>query len=376
MKRGYKRLLIFELIVIVFLILNSFVSSILSQYGIVVFLLLLLGIFKIAFNFEKDRHRYTKDIIIETMIFLLIYFLLFYLSGLVISFAKTGNYYTLKNIRIFIIPNILVIFLREYLRYNVLCKAEGSKILTISTVIMFIFLDISNVLYYQRFTSAYNVFIFVALTLLPVISENIAASFISRKTGYKPLIIYFLATRMYKYLIPIIPNPNEYLTAIISVLLPACYAFKIYKFYQKGNINQELEREYQKRRGISLIIPTIVIIILVYFTSGYFHYHAVAIASGSMQPNINKGDVVVIEKIDGAYDKLQEGQVIAYKHDGITVVHRLVKIIKIGENYYFYTKGDANADIDQYQIEQDWVEGIVNLRLPVIGYPTVWLNKL
>ena len=115
---------------------------------------------------------------------------------------------------------------------------------------------------------------------------------------------------------------------------------------------------------------------LVYFTSGYFHYHAIVVASGSMTPNILKGDVVVIEKIDGDYSKLKVGQVIAYKYDNVIIVHRLINIIENNGTYYFYTKGDANDLPDNWIVRGDTIIGTVNVKVPYIGLPTVWLNEL
>ena len=93
------------MIVFLIFILNSFISNILGGYNFTIFLLLSLIFFKILFGFEKDRHRYTKDIIYETLIFLLTFFVLFYLFGVIIGFAKTNylNWYSMKT---FIFPLI------------------------------------------------------------------------------------------------------------------------------------------------------------------------------------------------------------------------------------------------------------------------------
>jgi signal peptidase len=100
------------------------------------------------------------------------------------------------------------------------------------------------------------------------------------------------------------------------------------------------------------------------------------VASGSMTPSILKGDVVVIEKLDKKFEDLKVGQVIAYKKDKIIVVHRLYNIVKVDGEYFFYTKGDNNDFVDNYKITEDMVIGEVNVRIPFIGYPTVWLNNL
>lgn len=375
MKRGYKKLLIFQLIMFFILILNSFIHNILGNYSTIIFLVLTTIIFKFIFGIEKDKHRFTKDIIFDIIIFLLVFFLLYYLSGLIIGFARTDNYYNMNGIITFIIPIILTTIIKEFLRYQVIMKSEGNKVLTILTCIMFIFLDVTNPIFYNGFISKYDTFIFFALTLLPAISSNIVCSYLAYKVGYKPNMLYLLVINLYQYLLPLVPNPNEYLASLIKFLLPILLGYKLSGFF-KLTVDEEIERNYNKATMFSLIIPTIIVIILVYFTSGYFHYYAVAIASGSMEKVISKGDVVVIEKLEEKYEELEEGQVIAYKYNGVLVVHRIVRIIKQDGEYYVYTKGDANPNEDNYVVEQDTILGTVRFVVPYVGLPTVWLNEI
>lgn len=150
--------------------------------------------------------------------------------------------------------------------------------------------------------------------------------------------------------------------------------YKVYSFFQKTK-DEEIVRDYKKTNKLSLIFPTIIVVILVYFTSGYFDYYAVAIATGSMKPNINKGDVVIIEKTSN-YESIKVGNVLAYKYDDKIIVHRIINIIEEKGKYYFYTKGDNNNSEDNFVIYEDMIVGVVNIKLPFIGYPTVWFNEL
>lgn len=375
MKRGYKKLLIFQLIMFFILILNSFFHNILGNYSTIVFLVLTTILFKFIFGIERDRHRFTKDIIFDVIIFLLSFFLIYYLFGVVIGFARTDNYYNTNGFITFIIPIILTTILKEFLRYQVVMKSEGNKILTILTCIMFIFLDVTNPIFYNGFVTKYDTFIFFALTLLPAISTNIVCTYLSYKVGYKPNLLYLLVINLYQYLLPIVPNPNEYLVSLIRFLLPILLGYKLSGFF-KLTIDEEVERNYKKTSPIPLIITTIIVIVLVYFTSGYFHYYAVAIASGSMEKVISKGDIVIIEKLDKKYEELEKGQIIAYTYHGVLVVHRIVNIIEEGGKYYVYTKGDANPKEDNYVVEQDTIMGTVKAVVPYVGLPTVWLNEM
>lgn len=375
MKKGYKKLILFELITSICFILNSFVSNILSRYTFILFLFISLIVFKKIFGTEKDNHRYTKDILLETIIFLIVFLILYYLLGIAIGFARTGNSYNLRGLMTFIIPITATVIIKEILRYNMLCKSEGNTISLIITTILFIILDTYSALYFGKFSTNYEIFLFLALTLLPALSTNISFAYVTLKIGYKPLLLYSLVMNLYYYLLPIVPNANEYITSIIRFTLPIIYSFRIYNFFSKEK-DEELERD-TKKKTIKTLIPSIIVTaILVYLTSGYFHYWAIAVASGSMSPKINKGDVVIIDKIEENYAKLKEGDIIAFKYEKIIVVHRIIKIIKEDNKYYFYTKGDANHKEDNFAVNEEMVIGTVNKKIPYIGKPTVWLNEL
>lgn len=313
MKKGYKRLLIFEIILIILFLLSNFVPSILSNYTKILFIIVLLLIFKFLFGFEKDNHRYTKNVCIEIFIYLLIYFLLYYLSGILLSFAKTTNYLHFNGIIKVIIPTILLIIFKEILRYMMLRKSDGSKLLITMTCIFFIIFDLIGTFSISTFSSSYTIFLFIALTLLPTISRNIFCSYISYKTGYKPVWLYLLIINTYSFFVPIVPNPNEYIYSVIELVVPMIFLYKIYKFFKREN-DEELSREYNKKRIGSLAFSTLLVIFLVYITSGYFHYHAIVVASGSMTPNILKGDIVVVEKVKNKKN-IELNEVIAYRYE-------------------------------------------------------------
>lgn len=376
MKRSYIKLFVFEILIFIVLFLNSFISNILGEYNTVLFLLLLLLLFRFIFGFERDRHRFTKDIMFEMMIFLVLFFVVYYIFGIVIGFAKT-NYLNWYGIKTFILPLSCTIILKEVLRYMMLKKADENKFLVVTTVILFIFLDVTEAIYYNGFETSYKAFIFVALSLLPAISTNIICSLISQRTGYKPLILYLMVVELYHYLLPLVPNPNEYILSIVQFLLPIFMYQRVKNFFELYE-DREIERDYKKGSIGALIIPAILTVIVVYFTSGYFKFQALAIASGSMTPSINKGDIVIFEKIkdDAGIEALEKNQVLVFEHSGVVVVHRIVNIEEIKGEYYFYTKGDANNADDNYAITKDMIVGVVKFRIPFAGLPTVWLNEM
>ena len=374
MKKGYIRLIILEIFIMFILFLNSFVVNMLSEYKMPIFIFLILIFFFFRFGFEKDKHRYIKDIMLETIIFLLSFLILYYLLGLIVGFTKPDNYYNIKGMLTFILPTFLSIILKEFLRYNMTCKSQNSLIAIIFTVITFIFFDISQPIYTTYFSSNYDYLTFISFTLFPSISTNIALTYMVYKVGYKPTMLYSVVMKLYRYLLPIIPNPSPYLYSIIMLVVPTILMLVIYKFYKNSSDN-ELDRKYNKGRINGVILTSIPLLFIIYFVSGQFRFHAVAIASGSMNPRIHKGDIVIIDRKKIDFDNLKEGQVLAVRKGKILVVHRLVKKVKIDNEYVLYTKGDANDEIDNYTTKESDVYGVVNYAIPYIGLPTIWFNE-
>ncbi|MGN1311447.1 MAG: signal peptidase I [Bacilli bacterium] len=376
MKKSHKRLLILELFLLLVFFLNSFVYNFLNNYNILVFLIIIIFIFNIFLGLERDRHRQAKAIILEFSILILLFFFLYYLLGIIIGFAKTGNYLTFDGLKNFIFPIFCYTVLKEYLRYEILIKCENNKIILVLSCIIFIFLEMTNSIYYFDSSSRYNILVFIGLSFLPAVSNNIVCSYLSPKIGYKPLIYYSLILSLYSYIIPIVPDSNEYLSSVIKFLFPVLLGYRAYLVLKKQEDEETIDSREKSYSGTCLFATFVIIIITVYFTSGYFHYHAVAVASGSMQPNIYKGDVAIVEKINEDYKQLKKGQIIAYEYNNKIIVHRLVKIIEDNGKYYFYTKGDANQKQDNYVINENMVIGVVNHKIPYIGMPTVWFNSL
>ncbi|MEX0931761.1 MAG: signal peptidase I [Candidatus Paceibacterota bacterium] len=91
------------------------------------------------------------------------------------------------------------------------------------------------------------------------------------------------------------------------------------------------------------------------------------VQSGSMEPAIKTGSIVVIRPSD----VLKIGDVVTFGEDTKTQVpttHRIVETqIRSGVQYYT-TKGDANDTIDPYQVPQSEVIGKVLFDIPFLGY--------
>ena len=378
--KSYKTIFFFETLILLIYIINCLNSKLLNIYALPLSLLIIDFLFFLILGFEKENKRLRNEISFDLFMYSTIFLLLYYLLGIIIGFAQNNNYLTLYGVTLFIIPTLLTIIFKEHLRKSLLTKCGSNKFLIAYTFLVFIMIDISTTLSILNYKNVHDVFIFIVLTLLPSITTNILATYINIKVGYQPIIIYLLIITMYQYILPIVPNPNQYLKSIIDFLLPVAILFKIIKKINQYSLEEEeISRDYHKKRLFTLAIPFVLIFTLVYLVSGYFKYYALAIASGSMHPVFNRGSVVIVERTNDKYDnydKLTEGEIIAYKCEDSIVVHRLIRIIETKDEIFYYTKGDANKDEDNYPIKKENIIGIVRIKLPYIGYPTVWFSEI
>ena len=374
MKKSYIKLSLFMSIFILVFISNSIIFRFLNQNSLNILLFGLLVLFKYLFGFEKDRHRYTKDIILEIVIVLMAFFLIYYLSGIVIGFARVENYLTIKSIFKFIIPIIIYVILKEFLRYQLVMKASLSKKLIFLVCLFFILMDNTIAFAAHSFVFNKEMFLVIAISLIPSITQNILGTYLAFHFGYWPGILFFLVMKLYLYLLPIVPNPNEYLYSLVNFLFPILVMMRVRRWLLKDRTEAILEEEFtNKRRSILYYIPvSLIVVILIYVVSGYFRYYAVAIASGSMEKVISKGDIVIV---DQKYKEIGKRDIIAYHYEGKVIVHRIYKIIDTNGEYFVYTKGDANDSYDKYKITKDMIIGVVRFKVPVLGYPTVLLNE-
>lgn len=378
--KSYYMIFWFETIIMILLVLNSFNSSVSSVYLLPFILFISDLIFLFLLGYEKYNKRLSKLMMFEMIMYSIIFLLLYYLFGVFIGFAKNGNYLTLYGFTIFIIPLILKIIFKEYLRYSLLKKCGNNIFLIIYTTILFIMVDVLSSINIVNYNNPYDIFLFLSITLLSSISINILATYVSKKVGYKPIIVYLLITSLYQYILPIVPNPNEYLKSIINLIVPILILLKIMKTVNKySDIVYEIDRNYNKSKLVTLIFPILLTIIIIYLISGYFKYYALAIASGSMSPVFDRGDIVILEQVNekyNNYDKLSEGQIIAYKIDKDIVVHRIIRKIENDNELFFYTKGDANKEEDNCVINKENIIGIVRFKVPYVGYPTIWFSEM
>jgi signal peptidase len=103
-----------------------------------------------------------------------------------------------------------------------------------------------------------------------------------------------------------------------------------------------------------------------------FGYRDTVTSSGSMQPNIGIGDVVVARPIDAHTDLV--GRVVTAENPakpGTLLTHRIVRDNHDGT---YTTKGDANPDADSTPMPRAAIKGRAFLLVPWVGLPAQWID--
>jgi signal peptidase len=113
-------------------------------------------------------------------------------------------------------------------------------------------------------------------------------------------------------------------------------------------------------------------------------YRPLVVRSGSMEPEIHTGDVVLSKLVSPA--TVEVGNVVTFRdpgRDDVLITHRVIGMTQRGTEFSFVTKGDANTGVERWSVADDGTVGRVAARLPKLGYfvaslgnPTVRVGML
>jgi signal peptidase len=131
-----------------------------------------------------------------------------------------------------------------------------------------------------------------------------------------------------------------------------------------------------KRVGrVAAILLLILIISGSLFTivSPFFGWRTEVVISGSMEPAIQTGSVVIVRPI--VPDTIQKGDIIMFSSLDMKslTTHRVVKV-EYEPTLQFITKGDANKNSDITPIVPGQIVGIVAVTIPYLGILTQFIK--
>ena len=369
-----KKLYIISSVTLAVLLLTLFAPM---GRGRIIAAILLLPLAIISLLTIKKRvalSMYEKQVLLLFTVIGALYLTFYYVSGLYFGFTKTGYGFKTDIIFLYIIPIAVVIVCNELIRY-VLC-VQGERLGKVFAYFISLTADVIICATIPAITNMATFMEVIALTLFPGIMTNLLFNYISVRYGFLPNIVYKAFTLWVFYLIPYGSGIANSLLGFFNLMLPIVIYVFIDSLYEKKK-RYALGNVSVFRRVLSRILTVIVVIIMlgtVMLVSNQFTYGAYVIATPSMTGELNPGDVAIYKTIGDT--PIIEGEVIVFEKDGIVIVHRVVDIQTINGITRYYTQGDANEDMDAGYILKSDIVGLVDHKIPYIGFPTIWVRNL
>lgn len=349
---------------------NIMINIINPLFYIITFIILLF----LSNSDNKQRVKAKTNKYQLLFIIVITYLIIYVFAGLFLGYVKSIYSHSLlgiiKNIWNYIIPIVFI----ELIRNIVIRNSGNNKLIFILISLLFTLIDIDlfNII---NITNKTEIFKLTFSTIIPTVVENFTLTYITMTSGYIANLIYLLPQELTNIILPIFPDLDWYFSSLFGILLPTI-CFIVIKYLDDRIEAIKPKSRLKKEKPIRLIIFISPLILFALFVAGIFKYKPTAIVSNSMYPIYQRGDVVIIEKINVKnIKKLKKYDIIEYKLDNIIVAHRIIYIEKHNDGTVLYiTKGDNNNIVDKEKVTQKQVNGIVKFKVPKVGYPSVWLN--
>lgn len=108
------------------------------------------------------------------------------------------------------------------------------------------------------------------------------------------------------------------------------------------------------------------------------NHKVLAVISGSMEPSIRTGDVIIVQPLADPAEQVQDGDIITFRtreKADMLITHRVIGTVKVnGQPTAFVTRGDANDAEDLSTVLPAQVVGRYQWRVPYFGYISAFIR--
>lgn len=323
----------------------------------------------------KLRHK--KDIYFWAFIFGTIFVVINVFAGFFDGLGKSPYSHSFTGIftNLIYVGSALVAreFVRSYL-VNSITKKENYFIFFILIALLMTTTNFSTNKYMglKNLESSVQ---FIAEYFAPEFSHNLFAVYLVYLGGPIASIIYLTVIQGFHWLSPILPSLKWINTALVGILSPIFFLMSFNSIY--SNITKQ-KKIKENEDILSWIITSIISIIIIWFAVGVFPIYPSVIITGSMEPEIKPGDIILVKKITNMEDinNLKINDVIQFQRDGILISHRIIDIKDDDkEGIQFKTKGDNNSAADSDLVKPPDIKGTIKHTVPKLGWLTLLMRS-
>ena len=140
--------------------------------------------------------------------------------------------------------------------------------------------------------------------------------------------------------------------------------------------NKRMTKKVFKYIILNILIVLFIINLILSFEENthIFGIYMFNIISESMEPILEKDDLVVVQKCEPS--ELKIGDIITFQQEGRTISHRIMIITKEKGIIKFRTKGDNNEVIDPDEVSEEQVYGKYLCKISKIGKAVNYLQNI
>jgi len=224
---------------------------------------------------------------------------------------------------------------------------------------------------------------FLGSDFLPTLAQSLLATYLALLGGPVASIVYLGILGAFEWLSPILPNPDWPIKALISTLIPAVgfisasQSVTPFTLMRHGIITRQeaTRRPHRTKKSsfLSWMVIAITALILLWGSTGLLGFQPSIIASGSMTPTLDVGDIAIT--VPTSPENIKVGDIIQYWRSGepAPTIHRVIEINRAGGVTYIVTKGDANTAPDE-PIAATRALGKVVFVIPKLGWISIYLK--
>jgi len=379
-----KRIGVFVLVVAIYVFLAFFTLGGKMYYLLPAILWSLLALFVFClFGFEKLQSSLNKSVIAISFLVgvfqmaVLIFCSLF--AGLTMSPYDLTPAGIATNLA-YVLPQLIALeFSRAFLS-----RSASKRRIVLTFAFMSFFFSFITVppLELSSLNTLPLIVEFLGSRFLPGFAESLFATYLCLLGGPIASLGYVGTVNLFQWISPVLPNLSWEIQALISTVIPVVGFVAVEQtanpitlirlgLRNRDEIKAKLGRK-SNYSSASWIATTLIILVLLWGTSGLMGIKPSVVASGSMTPALEVGDMSIITKVN--LDAIRPGDIIQYVKDGEIIIHRVIEIQDISKDArVFITKGDANARPDD-PVPQAAVLGKTILIIPKVGWISIYLR--
>ncbi|HHW31908.1 MAG TPA: signal peptidase I [Clostridiaceae bacterium] len=323
---------------------------------------------RVRFKGKLKLHKY---ILIWSAICGIVYMAIFFAGGFMDGIGASPYSRSITGMLVNVLSFGSVIVMMEWVRNYIINKVKKKYLIQFSILVVIIFTFYRlNLRILMSVENWQQVIRYVGEYAGPEIALNILMAYMVYIGGERPAIIYMALTNLPIWISPLLPNLRWITKAFIGIMSPVIFFIMLRQIYKKQAKEVKI-REQKSEKPTSWIAVSVFSIALIWFAVGVFPIYPVVILTGSMQPAIDPGDIVLLQRTDG--QNLKVGEIIQYWTGEIFIVHRIISIDQATGRYQ--TKGDSNSAPDSVLVGPEQIKGKLISVIPKVGKLSIWLRR-